>query len=72
MDSLARRTRSHREALRHGLGNIIEITDAQRRFTEDEAVYINALADFSIAKAALDRRDPLMCTPLWSAEEQPR
>ena len=38
-----------------GLGNIIELTDAQRRFTEDEAGYINALADFSIAKAALER-----------------
>lgn len=38
-----------------GLGNIIELTDAQRRFTEDEADYINALAGFSIAKAALDR-----------------
>ena len=38
-----------------GLGNIIELTDAQRRFTEDEAGYINALAGFSIAKAALDR-----------------
>jgi outer membrane protein len=38
-----------------GLGNIIELTDAQRRFTEDEAGYVNALADFSIAKAALER-----------------
>jgi outer membrane protein len=38
-----------------GLGTIIELTDAQRRFTEDEAGYINALAGFSIAKAALDR-----------------
>lgn len=38
-----------------GLGSIIELTDAQRRFTEDEAGYINALADFSIAKAALAR-----------------
>lgn len=38
-----------------GLGSIIELTDAQRRFTEDEADYINALAGFSIAKAALER-----------------
>jgi len=38
-----------------GLGNIIELTDAQRRFTEDQAGYINALADFSVAKAALER-----------------
>jgi outer membrane protein len=38
-----------------GLGNIIELTDAQRRFTEDEAAYVNSLAEFSIAKAALAR-----------------
>ncbi len=38
-----------------GLGNIIELTDAQRRFTQDEAGYVQALAVFSIAKAALDR-----------------
>ncbi len=38
-----------------GLGNIIELTDAQRRFTEDEAEYVNTLAGFSIAKAALER-----------------
>lgn len=38
-----------------GLGNIIELTDAQRRFTQDEADYVQALGQFSIAKAALDR-----------------
>ncbi len=38
-----------------GLGSIIELTDAQQRFTEDEAQRVNALAGFSIAKAALDR-----------------
>jgi len=38
-----------------GLGNIIELTDAQRRFTQDDADYVQALAIFSIAKAALDR-----------------
>jgi outer membrane protein TolC len=38
-----------------GLSTIIELTDAQRRFTEDEAGYINALAGFSTAKAALER-----------------
>ncbi len=38
-----------------GLGNIIELTDAQRRFTQDEAEYVQALAAFSVAKAALDR-----------------
>jgi outer membrane protein TolC len=39
----------------NGLGSIIELTDAQQRFTEDEAQRVNALASFSIAKAALDR-----------------
>jgi outer membrane protein len=38
-----------------GLGSIIELTDAQRRLTEDSAEYVNALAGFSIAKAALAR-----------------
>lgn len=38
-----------------GLGNIIELTDAQRRFTQDEAEYVQAFAAFSVAKAALDR-----------------
>jgi outer membrane protein len=38
-----------------GLGNIIELTDAQRRFTEDGAASVRALAGFSIAKAALAR-----------------
>ncbi len=38
-----------------GLSTIIELTDAQRRFTEDEAGYINALGGFSIGKAALER-----------------
>ncbi len=38
-----------------GLGNIIELTDAQRRYTQDQADYVQALAAFSIAKAALDR-----------------
>jgi outer membrane protein len=38
-----------------GLGNIIELTDAQRRFTEDESGYVDALAAFNIAKALLQR-----------------
>lgn len=38
-----------------GLGNIIELTDAQRRFTEDEAGYVDALAAFNIARAAVQR-----------------
>ena len=38
-----------------GLGNILELTEAQRRATQDQADYVQALADFSIAHAALDR-----------------
>jgi outer membrane protein len=38
-----------------GLGSIIELTDAQRRFTEDGAEEAEAHAAFEIAKAALDR-----------------
>jgi outer membrane protein len=45
-----------------GLGSIIELTDAQRRFTEDGAEEVKALAGFSIAKAALDR-DAGCCLP---------
>jgi outer membrane protein len=39
----------------NGLGNILELTDAQRRSTEDGAAYVKAEADSAIAKAALDR-----------------
>jgi outer membrane protein len=39
----------------NGLGNILELTDAQRAFTEDGAAYVKAQADSAIAKAALDR-----------------
>jgi outer membrane protein len=43
------------ERYQTGLGNIIELTDAQRRYTADGAAAIKALADSSIAKAALLR-----------------
>jgi outer membrane protein len=49
-----------------GLGSIIELTDAQRRYTEDGAEQVKALAGFSIARAALDR-DVGCCLP--DAEE---
>ena len=39
----------------NGLGNIIELTDAQRRFTEDGAALVGAQADSAIAEAALER-----------------
>jgi outer membrane protein TolC len=45
-----------------GLGSIIELTDAQRRFTEDGAAQVKALASFSIARAALNR-DAGCCLP---------
>lgn len=38
-----------------GLGNIIELTDAQQRYTNDDAQYVEALYAFSTAKAALER-----------------
>jgi len=38
-----------------GLGSIIELTDAQREFTSAGAEDVQALAGYSIAKAALDR-----------------
>lgn len=38
-----------------GLGSIIELTDAQRRYSDDGAQEVQAVAGFSIAKAALDR-----------------
>lgn len=38
-----------------GLGSIIELTDAERQFTQDDADRVRALAEFSIDKAALDR-----------------
>jgi outer membrane protein len=38
-----------------GLGNIIELTDAERFFVEDNAAYVNALYQFSVAKAAVGR-----------------
>jgi outer membrane protein len=37
-----------------GLGNIIELTDAERFYIEDDAAYIDALYDYAITRAALD------------------
>jgi len=39
----------------NGLGSILELTDAQRRSTEDGAAFVRAQADSAVAKAALDR-----------------
>jgi len=37
-----------------GLTNIVELEDAQRYYTYDDAAYANALYGFSVAKAAVD------------------
>jgi len=38
-----------------GLANIVELEDAQRHYTYDDAAYANALYGYSVAKAAVDR-----------------
>ena len=38
-----------------GLTSIIELEDAQRSYTYDDAAYADALYGFSITKAAVDR-----------------
>jgi outer membrane protein len=37
-----------------GLGNIIELTDAERFSVQDEAAYVDALYTYSVTKASLD------------------
>jgi outer membrane protein len=38
-----------------GLGNIIELTDAERFYVQDDAAYVDALYAYSVGKAKLDR-----------------
>jgi outer membrane protein len=38
-----------------GLGNIIELTDAERDFVQDKAGYVNTLYAFAVARAGLQR-----------------
>jgi outer membrane protein len=38
-----------------GLSDIVELEDAQRSYTADDAAYANALYGFSVAKAAVDQ-----------------
>jgi outer membrane protein len=38
-----------------GLGNIIELTDAERDFIQDKAGYVDTLYAFAVAKAGLER-----------------
>ena len=40
-----------------GLGNIIELTDAERDFIQDKAGYVNTLYAFAVARAGLERAD---------------
>ncbi len=37
-----------------GLTNIVELEDAQRHYTFDDAEYANALYNYSLTKAAVD------------------
>ena len=43
------------ERYRTGLGNIVDVQVAQRRFVADNTAYINALYGYSVAKAQVDR-----------------
>jgi outer membrane protein len=38
-----------------GLGNIIELTDAERFYIQDDAAYVDALYAYSVTKATLER-----------------
>jgi outer membrane protein len=38
-----------------GLGNIIELTDAERFYIQDDSAYVDALYAYSVTKAGLDR-----------------
>jgi outer membrane protein len=40
---------------RTGLTNIVELEDAQRYYTQDDAAYANALYSYSLAKAAIEQ-----------------
>jgi outer membrane protein len=43
------------ERYKQGLNSVVELDDAQRRFTEDSAAYVTALYDYSAARAAVER-----------------
>ena len=43
------------ERYKQGLSSVVELDDAQRRFTEDSAAYVTALYDYSAIKAAVQR-----------------
>ena len=43
------------ERYKQGLSSVVELDDAQRRYTEDSATYVTALYDYAAAKAAVQR-----------------
>jgi outer membrane protein len=43
------------ERYKQGLNSIVELDDAQRRYTEDSANYVNSLYEYAVAKAAVQR-----------------
>ncbi len=43
------------ERYRQGLSSVVELDDAQRRFTEDSSQYVNSLYGYAAAKAAVQR-----------------
>ena len=51
----SRTTRTRDKRYNAGLGNIIELTDAERFYIQDDAAYVDALYAYSVAKATLDR-----------------
>jgi|HubBroStandDraft_1064217.scaffolds.fasta_scaffold24314_3 outer membrane protein len=55
LDASGEELRLADERYRAGLGSIVELDDAQRRFTEDSAAYVNSLYGYAVARAAVDR-----------------
>jgi len=55
LDASTEELRLADERYRAGLGNVVELDDAQRRFTEDSAAYVNSLYGYAVARAAVDR-----------------
>ncbi len=47
-----------------GLGNIIELTDAERFYIEDDAAYIDSLYDYALAEATLELATAQMPTSI--------
>jgi outer membrane protein len=54
-----------------GLGNIIELTDAERFYVQDDAAYVDALYGYSVAKAKLDRATAASLANLSVTDRRP-